>query len=187
MPRYVIFTVLCLSMILSVPPKLHAFQAVPGEPPDEAGVYFKAESGEWSRLLKAAIYDSKNRGVERFVETEGYSYINSTAAFDGEASPFQLASRRPVFFIRGMGKPKDVLIAALTRKTDRREVRYSTSHVASDNKAGIVPAAIRRVKVTVLSPGLYSISPEENLKPGEYIILFADPGSGFDFGVTGSK
>ncbi len=153
------------------------------EPPAGTGIYFKSESGEWVKLLKATTYDAKTHGLERFLETDGYSYLNTTAVFDGAASPFQIENRKPQFFIRGIAKPKDALIVILTKKNDRREVKFSSANVSSDNRGGFLPSSIRRVLATVVGDQLFSIKPEMSLKPGEYLIVFGEPNVGYDFGI----
>jgi hypothetical protein len=183
-PEILLISVIVLFSALSAGAQTGVPSKDAEEPPAGTGVYFRSESGEWTKLLKATTYDAKTRGLERFVETDGYSYLNTTAAFDGASSPFQIEIRKPKFFIRGMAKPKDALIVMLTKKNDRREVKFSSANVSSDNRGGFLLASIRRVRATVVGDQLFSITPEESLKPGEYLIVFGEPNVGFDFGIT---
>jgi hypothetical protein len=51
------------------------------------------------------------------------------------------------------------------------------------NKEGFRRTDVRKLKLTEYTDGTYSATPEENLKKGEYLLVFGTATAGFDFGI----
>jgi hypothetical protein len=123
--------------------------------------------------------------------------------FRGSHSPVQLSTNRPQFRLvcglRGgvpllmlcgptLAQPTDLIIVRLDEKSDRREARtlsgnaFGGGHSGFDAKKTTTATAVKR------DDGSWEISPDGDLKPGEYLITTGTQPQGFDFGIqAGSK
>ncbi len=154
----------------------------PGDLPPAAGVYYKGEGG-WVALARPVLAATKTQGMEHFLDTYGWSNLNRTIVFQGTTAAIHISNIRPTFYVRSVGSAQDVLIVRLDRKKDTREVQASSTTASVNNKEGFKRGSICRVTATVLSKDVYSITPEENLKAGEYLLVFGHAETAFDFGV----
>jgi hypothetical protein len=156
----------------------------PPEPPsDKNGVYYRESSSEWIMLDPAMLSDSRTRGMDRFVATDGITGLSVTLTFDGSNSPVQIQDRRPKFYVRGFTPAEDTLIVQLTVKRDGREAQTSMAAAGMTNREGFRNADIHRVIASKLDDDLYAISPQETLKSGEYLLVFGRVETSFNFGI----
>jgi len=51
------------------------------------------------------------------------------------------------------------------------------------NKEGFRRTDVRKLQLTEYADGSFSATPEENLKKGEYLLVFGNASSSFDFGI----
>ena len=155
--------------------------------PDGNGVFVKNSAGGWIKLERAKTDDSKAHGMGRFLETDGLSGLNMTLEYRGAQAAIQISDRRPTFHVRGIGSAKEALIVQLTRKKDSREARIDTTEASFDNKVGFKRGEIRRVATGSISRTEFTVVPDLELKPGEYLLVLGDATAIFDFGVSQSK
>ena len=112
--------------------------------------------------------------------------LTATFIYDGEASkgaPLQITTPRPAFYARGAGFAQDAVIAQLSRAKDSRTLQTVSSAGGAGNKLGVRKNELRNSTVTVYADDSFSIVPDEDLKPGEYMLLFGNANTGYDFGV----
>lgn len=154
---------------------------VPGMPPDP-GVYYR-EGNAWNKLQAAPMADMKTKGVGLFLETDGLSGLDLTIDYQGPQAPVQIQDQQPTFYVRRTGAAADAMIVELERKKDRRTIRTSSSDATVENRGGFKKDSIRNVTVIVYSDDSFSVTPEQVLKPGEYLLVFGHANTGFDFGI----
>jgi hypothetical protein len=157
--------------------------ASPGDPPTAAGVYYHQGEKGWAALARPVMADTKTEGMGRFLDTYGWSNLNRTMVFQGAAAGVHIANQRPTFQVRGVGSAQDVLIVQLASKKDTREIQASSTNASVNNKEGFKRSSICRVTATVLAKDLYSVTPEVNLKPGEYLLVFGHAETAYEFGI----
>ncbi len=155
--------------------------------PTPAGVYYRGGDGKWIKLDQPVTAKSKTKGMGLFIETDGLSDVDMTTVYYGAEASLEISNLRPILYVRSVGSPKDAVIVQLTRKKDTRVLQTSKSDATVENKGGFKRADIRRVTVTVYSDESYSVTPENELKPGEYLLLFGNSGGAFEFGITAAR
>jgi hypothetical protein len=155
--------------------------------PAEAGVYLRSGTGQWARIEIAPMADMKSKGMSDFLDSAGYTNLDVTVAYQGAQAKLQIPAPRPIFYVRGAGSPNDAMIVSLTRKSDHRIVRTATAVATVGNRAGFKKDQIHNVSVTVFSDNSFSVTPEEDLKAGEYALVFGFASTAHDFGVTRIK
>jgi len=161
--------------------------AQPAPPPDlpaAPGVYHRQDGARWAMIAPAVIADTKTKGMSLFLETGGFYNPDLTVIYRGTRAPTQIPETRPVFYVRAVGSAKDAVIVRLTGKKDSRTLQTSAASAGTDNKGGFVKKDIRNVTVTVFSDNSFAITPDDPLKPGEYLLLLGLAHAGFDFGVV---
>jgi hypothetical protein len=157
----------------------------PGIPgfPEGQGVYCRMTESGWTKLEPATISELKSEGIKRFIETAGLSTIYTTITYKGSKASIRVPDARPVFFVRGTGSTQDAIIVRLTQKKDSRETYTESDNTTYDNKGGYKTSEIQRLLITPYSKDAFSATPEEGLKPGEYLLTFGNTNVGFDFSV----
>ncbi len=166
--------------VLSQVPK----PAPPEGMPAGAGVFYLQSSGKWLKLDPAYVDRSKVKGLEAYVDTDGYTALNMNHEYLGVSAPLQLTEKQPVFYVRRIGSPEYAQIVHLTKKKDVRTVRTVAQEMSISNRGGFKRDEIRPVTITALSDGSYSITPVSELKPGEYLLALGSAIVGYDFGIT---
>jgi hypothetical protein len=156
---------------------------VPGLP-EAAGVYFRQSNTVWIKLETAVMAAMKSKGMGEYLETAGYTSLDMLVTYAGAQAKVQFPVPKPIFYVRGAGSSKDAMIVSLTRKKDSRTVQTATSAATVENRAGFKKDEIRSVIVTVYSDNSFSVTPEQNLKPGEYALVFGFANAAYDFGIT---
>lgn len=176
----------CLGLLFLVFVQAAKPAPVPGMP-TAAGVYFWQNDVQWAKMETAAMADMKSKGMGEFLQTDGYTNLNVTVTYQGAQAKLQIPAARPTFDVRGTGSARDAMIILLTRRKDSRTVRTDSSLATVDNRAGFRKDDIQPVTVTVYSDGSYSLTPERDLKPGEYALVFGFANAAYDFGITRLK
>jgi hypothetical protein len=158
-------------------------RAAANDPPARKGVYYRASASEWTMLDPATLSDSQTRGMDRFIATYGITGLTVNLTFDGSNSPVQIEDRKPTFLVRGFVPADDTLIVQLAVKRDAREVQTSMMLAGVTNKEGFKQADIHRIVFTKIGEDLYRVTPQETLKPGEYLLVFSRVETAFNFGI----
>jgi hypothetical protein len=154
--------------------------------PAVPGIYFMQDDGKWVGIPKASA-EARAKGLALFVETGGYTNLGTDVALPGAKSAIRIAAPRPVFYVREVGRSKDVILIQLKQKGESRTFRTSSGDATVENKNGFRKADIRKAAVTEYPDGTFSITPERELKPGEYMLVLGDTAAGFDFGIDLKK
>jgi hypothetical protein len=115
--------------------------------------------------------------------------------FRGGHSPFQVSTSQPHFrLVCGRGNinllmlcggespPHDLIIVRLDEKSDHREARTISGSMFG-GRSGFDPKKTTTVRIAKQDDGSWELSPEKDLKPGEYLITIGLQPQGFDFGV----
>ncbi len=155
---------------------------VPGLPADQ-GVYYHPEPAQWMRLSPAPIAETKASGIGMYVETEGQTNLNVQIVCRGTKASLRIPNSKPTFYVRVIGPANDMMLVQLTPKKDSRTIHTSLSESTVSNKEGFRKSDIRKLQLTEYSDGSFSATPEENLKKGEYLLVFGTATAGFDFGI----
>ncbi len=160
--------------------------SIPGMP-EAPGVYYRQNNAGFVSIKPAPIKNMETRGLGTFVETGGYTNLGMSIVLNGARAQLRLFEPKPTFFIRGIGSSNDVMLIRLKQKRDTRTFQASSSDASMTNKAGLRKDEIRKMVVTEYSKDSYSVTPEESLKPGEYLLVFGSATTGFDFGIDPEK
>lgn len=175
-----------LSLLLVLVLQGAAQAPVPGMPA-EAGVYFRQNETQWRKMETAPLADMKSKGMTDFLETDGYTNLAMTVAYVGDQAKLRIPSAKPTFYVRGAGPAKDAMIIALARGKKARVIRTDSAAATVGNRAGFRKEEIRTVVVISYTDGSFSVTPEEDLRPGEFALVFGFPNAAYDFAVTRPK
>jgi len=152
------------------------------------GFYYRSANG-WKKLD-----GSSSSG---FRTTHGASALagvppGAVRLYDGSEAPNQFESRRPVFGIRvDASRPnvpgftvRDLLMVRVAKKKDHRELQVIESGFASQ-RVGLSSKDIVEVTLTTVADRTFTLAPQNDLAPGEYVITFrgANGTAGYDFGI----
>lgn len=155
--------------------------------PRTPGVYYRQNNANWVSLQPAPIAEMKTKGMELFIETGGYTNLGINIVCRGSRASLRISTPKPTFFVREVGSSKDVILLRLTPKKDRRIFKASSSDATVENKGGFRKGAIRKATIIMNPDKSFSVTPEEDLKPGEYLLVFGYAIAGFDFGIDAAK
>ena len=112
--------------------------------------------------------------------------------FRGAESPAQFADKRPMFCVKELpavanvaGRSgRDLLLVRFDKKKDHRELQTTKGGNMFTFKAGLSKDRMPDVTTKTLDDGIFIVTPNEDLKPGEYMVTFAALGNtGYDFGI----
>ena len=82
---------------------------------------------------------------------------------------------------------RDVVLVRFEKKKDHRELQSTSGATAFTFKAGFSREKTPDIVVKRVSESVFTVTPEQDLPPGEYLLTFGLGSSGFDFGITGRK
>lgn len=171
-----------LSMLL-----LCLIQAAAGIPapdaPEAPGVYFRQDDSGWIRLQPAVTADAGASGIDLFIYTGGYTDVVMNIACPGPQASLRISAPQPTLFVRGIGSAKEAILVRLTKKKDRRAIRTSFSNVDVRNRAGFRKKDVFSLVAREYPDGSFSVWPEKNLPPGEYLLVLGNGLPAFDFGI----
>jgi hypothetical protein len=159
--------------------------ANPSAPPDmppDSGVYFRQE-GKWINLRTATVSSVDTKGLGQYIQTDGFTGLEMDFVCQGAQALTRITSQKPVFYVRGVGLPDDALIVQFEQKKNSRNLRASLSDSSAANKAGFRKNTVRNVAVVVFPDKSFSITPQEDLRPGEYLLTFGKTTNSYDFGI----
>ena len=148
------------------------------EPPDH-GAYYKAKDG-WQKLE-----------ILTTAGASAHAFSGVTISYRGAEAPVQLTDRRPVFYLKArpyqetqaaMAARNEVIIL-LEKKKDHRELQNIKSGLFSA-KAEVDKKRLPDVTVRLVNDLTISITPNQDLAPGEYLLTNDSMGHvGYDFGI----
>jgi hypothetical protein len=157
------------------------------------GIY-SDQNGTLSELSPAAY-----SGVQ---SSNSIVKANFSWTFRGSHSSAQLSTNRPQFRLvcgltggvplvmlcgPALKQPTDLIIVRLDEKSDHREARTITGSMFG-GRSGFDPKKTTTATAVKREDGSWEVSPDGDLKPGEYLITTGIHPQGFDFGIqAGSK
>ena len=154
-----------------------------------AGFYYKTQQG-WQKLepLAMAGGGAKHMG-KMFVPGLTPQMVWT---FRDAESPAQITGRRPVFCVKEMpslvsiaGRSRrDLVIVRFDKKKDHRELQVTNGGNMFTFKSGLSKDRMPDITAQVIADGVFMVTPNDDLKPGEYMISFSALGiQGYDFGI----
>lgn len=171
--------------------------------PDNAaaskGVFAQNGPG-WKRIEEVSSIEVRNVGHITSTVTLGIKEVRVICVFRGEKAELQLANRRPVFRLSGLGaSARDVYIVAMRLNPDRRDLELGRSGLIKKLSYGFRKRDVRDVDVKRLGDDLLEVTPRQDLDPGEYIMVLGgvavplntsagtEGTTGYDFGIIADK
>jgi len=197
----------------SAPGQEHPQSADPNDPnsPHDSGIYIyaKTKDGPKMTLLEPTVYsDGKTSGVAESAFTFGIAKVKFLAVVQGSNAAVSTGDPNVVFYFyfeepgsaltyaswEGPTSPNEFALLKFDEKKDSRETVVMASNVFGTS-SGTDQKASMRFSFTKLRPGVYKVTPNTPLPPGEYCFLSSaglgrrGPGSAganrlFDFAVT---
>ena len=165
----------------------------------EAGIYLLEEKDgvrKMTQLEPSVSKQTKTGGFLASAVTYGIAKIKFKAALSGRNAPLQIASTKPIFYfyfeVKNSGlsnssyyatSPNEFVLVNLNVKDNSRDVIVSQAN-AFGAQSGTMDKASRPFKIEKLSPGVYRVTPEQDLTEGEYGFY---NGGGMGGGATVAK
>lgn len=183
-----------------------ASKADPNDPNSahEAGIYLLQTVEGKPRMIQLEPSVSKQQKSGGFLQsavTYGIAKIKFKAALNGKTAALQINERRPVFYfyfeVKNAGlstssyyatNPNEFSLVNLDVKSNTREVTVSQAN-AFGAQSGTMDKAARAFTYEKIAPGVYKVTPQQDLADGEYGFYNAagvGPSGGakiFDFGI----
>lgn len=183
-----------------------ASKADPNDPnaAHEAGIYLLVKVDGKQKMVQLEPSVSKQQktgGVFQSALTYGIAKVKFKAALNGQTAALQINEPRPVFYfyfeVKGSGlstssyyatNPNEFSLVQLNVKSNTREVTVSQAN-AFGAQSGTMDKAARAFTYEKIAPGVYKVTPQQNLTDGEYGFYNAagvGPSGGakiFDFGI----
>jgi hypothetical protein len=183
-----------------------ATKADPNDPnaAHEAGIYLlqKVDGNQKMIQLEPSVSkQQKTGGILKSTLTYGIAKVKFKAALNGKTASLQINEARPVFYfyfeVKNSGlstssyyatNPNEFSLVKLDAKSNTREVTVSQAN-AFGAQSGTMDKAARAFTYEKIAPGVYKVTPQEDLTDGEYGFYNAagvGPGGGakiFDFGI----
>jgi hypothetical protein len=166
---------LCVAQAAEVGPALDI--------PEASGVYYRQGDSSWIHLQPAVTEDAGASGLQLFVYTGGYTDLAMHISCPGPRAAVRIAVPKPTLYIRAVGSAKDAMLIRLTKRKDKRVYKTSFSNVTVGNKGGFRKRDIFYLISHAYPDGSFSVSPEKDLPPGEYLLILGNAVPVYDFGV----
>jgi hypothetical protein len=77
----------------------------------------------------------------------------------------------------------DVTLVQLTKKKKSRTFHTSSGSSTVENKMGFRKSDIRQTSIANYPEGIFSVTPDTDLKAGEYLLVVGTAANSFDFGI----
>jgi hypothetical protein len=152
--------------------------------PSKAGVYYRQNDGKWLNLKAALVAGAKTKGLGLYIETDGITGLQTEFDCQGAHASTQILLSKPVFYIRGIGSPSDAALVRFEQKKNRRLLHAAPSDGTAVNKGGFRKEAVRKIDIAQYPDKSFSITPLEDLKEGEYLLILGSLSTSFDFGIA---
>ena len=153
------------------------------------GFYYKTSQG-WQKLEPVAMAGGGLKHVGKMF-VPGLTPQMVWTFRDAE-SPVQIADKKPTFCIKELPQladiagrsGRDLLIVRFDKKKDHRELQTTNGGNMFTFKAGLSKDRMPDITTKTLADGIFIVTPNDDLKPGEYMVTFSSLGvSGYDFGI----
>lgn len=188
--------------------------ADPDDPksPHEAGIWLCEQVPGKTKMtkLEPSVYSQAKTGVAIFASF-GQS-VKSRAVLGSAHAEIQVTNRQPVFYFyfektqsglsdtsRSATSPNEYILAQfeVKEKDNQRSLVMGQMNAYSGGQSGADSKSVRSIGFEKLAPGIYKVSPKEDLANGEYGFFYAanstmgaygagaSGGKVFDFAVQG--
>ena len=189
-------------------------QPDPNDPlsPHDAGLYWLPKEKRVKDMvsLEPTVYSGgKTAGVWAAAVTSGISKVKMKAVVRGSRANLRMAEGQPefwfyfeekshglsnVWFWAGASSPNEFVLARLSAKKNERELVVGEAGIFGGS-SGTQSKDTVEMKIERLGPGIYKVTPEAPMQPGEYCFFYAggDAANGrsggklFDFGIDPPK
>lgn len=170
----------------------------------EAGIYLYEEidgKKKMTQLEPSVTKQTKTGGIFASAMTYGIMKTKVKAALAGKNAPLQLSTPKPVFYFYFEAKnsglshntyyatsPSEFVLVQFNAKSNTREITILQAN-AFGAQSGTMDKSARGFKVEKLGPGVYKVTPQQDLADGEYGFYNGGgvgPSGGakiFDFGI----
>ncbi|HWD19619.1 MAG TPA: hypothetical protein VHB20_10095 [Verrucomicrobiae bacterium] len=197
-----------MSAMITAAKPAAAAPAPPGDPNDptamhEPGIWFFDEGKKKMTKLEASAITRIESGGGAVWGMAWGATAKSRADLNGSAAAFQITQKRPVFYFyfegdSGATSPNEFVLAQMEvkKKDDRRRLVVGQMNAYSGSQSGPENKDVRATTFDKIAPGIFKVSPKQDLAPGEYAFFHAGNtpivgygyviGAGgrlFDFGV----
>ncbi|PYU80998.1 MAG: hypothetical protein DMG50_18000 [Acidobacteria bacterium] len=180
----------------------------PNDPrsPHDAGVYWLSKENTAKEMvaLEPTVYSgAKSAGVFAAAMTSGIAKVKMKAVVRGGRASLRMVEDNPefwfyfeekshslsnVWFWAGASSPNEFVLAKLSAKKNERELVVGEANLFGGS-SGTQSKDTVELKIERLAPGVYRVTPEGPIPPGEYCFFYAggDRGKLFDFGIDPPK
>jgi hypothetical protein len=115
--------------------------------------------------------------------------------FRGAEAPVQIQERKPVLYVKQSPymtnipgrSDRDIVLVRFDKKKDHRELQMTSGGSMFNFKAGFSKEKTPDIVVTRISESVFTVTPKDNLPPGEYMLTYGLGSSGFDFGIVDQR
>jgi hypothetical protein len=182
--------------------------ADPNDPnaPHEAGIWLYEDNGGKPKMtqLEPSVYSQTKSGIGLFMQFG--QTIKQKTLIRGAHAELTTTNRQPTFYFyfehtqaglsdnNGATSPNEYTLAQFELENDnQRSLVMSSLNAYSGMQHGADGKAVRSFDYQKLSPGIYKLSPKQDLADGEYGFFYAGTsrdasgGKVFDFGIKGSS
>jgi len=149
----------------------------------EAGIYLLQKVDGKQKMIQLEPSVSKQQKSGGFLQsavTYGIAKIKFKASLNGQNAALQISEPRPVFYfyfeVKNSGlstssyyatNPNEFSLVKLDVKSNTREVTVSQAN-AFGAQSGTMDKAARAFTYEKIAPGVYKVTPQEDLTDGEY-------------------
>lgn len=157
--------------------------------PQSNGTFYKA-GNSWTELHQVVMSGGGTKHAAKMFVPGLTPQMVWT--FRGAEAPVQIEDRRPTFYVKQIPaldriaghSERDLSIIRFDKKKDHRELQTTNGGNMFTLKAGIGKDRLPDLTAKKLADGLFSVTPNGDLKPGEYMLTFSAMGNtGYDFGI----
>jgi hypothetical protein len=183
--------------------------------PHPAGVYLLSSTGagrKMQRIDPTVTNQAKTGGIIGYAFTGGIASMSIKAAIQNEAARVRTPAGRPSFYFffdesnpdsarattawaagtaATVSSPSEFTLIKLMKKDGRREARVGSANIGGA-KTGVMDKDRLAFDYEMIRPGVFKVTPTQELDAGEYGFIYALTGGGsagamtariFDFGV----
>ena len=156
------------------------------------GAYYKDAKG-WTKLQQLSLSGGGATHVAKMAVPGLTPHMVWT--FRGAEAPVQITEGKPVFYVKQSPymanvagrSERDIVIVRFDKKKGHRELQMTSGASVFTFKSGFSKEKTPDITVTRVSESVISVTPNQDLLPGEYLLTYGLGFGGYDFGITGRK
>ncbi len=156
------------------------------------GAYYKGAKG-WTKLQQLSFSGGGATHVGKMLVPGLTPHMVWT--FRGAEAPVQISEGKPVFYVKQSPymanvagrSERDIVIVRFDKKKDHRDLQMTSGASVFTFKSGFSKEKTPDITVVRLSESIISITPKQDLNPGEYLLTYGLGAGGYDFVITTLK